>query len=84
MAETPTPRWRPIADLPIIASMLDSLLHDDEGQYRTLLECRPKPSVLDEHTGDRVIRVFTQHKGDLSLYGEQLARWATEDVPATQ
>jgi len=84
MAEKPTPRWRPLADLPIIASMLDPLLHDAAGQSRTLLECRPQPSVLDDHTVARVIRVFTEQQGDLPLYGEHLARWANKDVPAAQ
>jgi hypothetical protein len=59
-------------------------LHDDEGQYRTLLECRPKPYVLDDATVDRVIRVFTQQKDDLPLYEEQVARWAKMDLTASQ
>lgn len=42
--------WRPIGDLPVMASILDSMLHDDEGQYRTLCECRPKPYVLGDDT----------------------------------
>ena len=62
-----TSRWRPISDLPVMASILDSMLHDDEGQYRTLCECRPKPYVLDDHTVGRVIQVFTQQKTDLPL-----------------
>ena len=61
-----TPRWRPISDLSVLASILDSMLHDDEGQYRTLCECRPKPYVLDDHTVGRVIEVFTQQKADLA------------------
>ncbi len=84
MSEAQTPRWRPIRDLPILTSILDSMLHDVEGQYRTLLECRPKPYVLDDSTVDRVIRVFRQQKGDLPVYGEQLARWATADLSASQ
>ena len=80
----PTPRWRPISDLPIVASILDSMLHDDEGQYRTLLECRPKPYVLDDQTVGRVIQVFTQQKADLPIYQQQLARWNTGDLSATQ
>src|ERR1700680_4519275 len=40
VSEKPTPQWRPIRDLPIVASILDSMLHDDEGHYRTFLECR--------------------------------------------
>jgi hypothetical protein len=84
VSEERTPRWRSIRDLPIVASILDSMLHDDEGHYRTLLECRPKPYVLDDVTVDRVIRVFTQQKGDLPLYGEQLAQWAKGNLTGSQ
>ena len=80
----PRPRWRPISDLPVVASILDSMLHDDEGQYRTLLECRPKPYVLDDQTVGRVIQVFTQQKADLPIYQQQLSRWNTGDLSATQ
>jgi len=79
-----TPRWRPISDLPVVASILDSMLHDDEGQYRTLCECRPKPYVLDDHTVGRVIQVFTQQKVDLPLYQQQLWHWMEGDLPASQ
>ena len=80
----PTPRWRPISDLTIVASILDSMLHDDEGQYRTLCECRPKTYVLDDHTVVRVIQVFTQQKADLPLYQQQLAHWMAGDLTASQ
>jgi len=79
-----TPSWRPISDLPVVASILDSMLHDDEGQYRTLCECRPKPYVLDDHTVGRVIQVFTQQKADLPLYQQQLSHWMEGDLPASQ
>ena len=80
----PTPRWRPISDLTIVASILDSMLHDDEGQYRTLLECRPKPYVLDDHTVGRVIQVFTQQKTDLPLYQGQVSHWMAGDLTVSQ
>ena len=80
----PKSPWRPINDLPIVASILDSMLHDDEGQYRTLLECRAKPYVLDDHTVGRVIQVFTQQKADLPLYQQQLSHWIAGDLTASQ
>ena len=81
---SPTPCWRPISDLPIVVSILDSMLHDDEGQYRTLLECRPKPYVLDDYTVGRVVQVFTQQKADLRLYQQQLSHWIAGDLTAGQ
>ena len=79
-----TSRWRPISDLPVMASILDSMLHDDEGQYRTLCECRPKPYVLDDHTVVRVIQVFTQQKTDLPLYQGQVSHWMAGDLTVSQ
>ena len=79
-----TSRWRPISDLPVMASILDSMLHDDEGQYRTLCECRPKPYVLDDHTVVRVIQVFTQQKTDLPLYQGQVSHWMAGDLTVNQ
>ena len=80
----PRPHWRPISDLPVVASILESMLHDDEGQYRTLLECRSQPYVLDDHTVGRVIQVFTQQKADLPLYQQQLSHWMAGDLTASQ
>jgi hypothetical protein len=60
------------------------MLHDDEGQYRTLLECRPKPYVLDDHTVGRVIQVFTQQKTDLPLYQGQVSHWMAGDLTVSQ
>jgi hypothetical protein len=79
-----TSRWRPISDLPLVASILDSMLHDDEGQYRTLCECRPKPYVLDDDTVGRVIQVFTQQKADLPIYEQQLSHWLQGNLTANQ
>jgi len=31
--------------------------------------------VLDDHTVDRVIKVYTAQAGDVGLYAEQLSRW---------
>ncbi len=82
--DEPEPTWQPIGRLPLIASIVDGMLADDQQTYATLLEARPKPSVLDDATVARTKRVFTEQQDDLWLYEEQLARWKRLDLTAGQ
>lgn len=75
MADQPTPHWQPIAQLPLIASLIDGALDDAEEQDATLQEAKPKPHVLDDDTVGRVVKVYTEQHEDLWLYEEQLRRW---------
>jgi hypothetical protein len=56
--------------------MIDNWLADVEIQYQTLEECRPTPHVLDDHTVERVVEVYSVQRDDVSLYEEQLRRWS--------
>ena len=67
--------WQPISALPLIGSMIDSLLDEVEKQYANLEACRSKPHVLDDHTVGRVIKLYSDQAEDLLLYEEQLSRW---------
>jgi hypothetical protein len=82
--DEPEPIWQPISRLPLIASIIDGMLADDQQTYATLLEARPKPHVLDDATVARTRRVFTEQQDDLWLYEEQLARWKRLDLTAGQ
>ncbi len=82
--DEPEPTWQPISRLPLIASIIDGMLADDQQTYATLLEARPKPHVLDDATVARTRRVFTEQQDDLWLYEEQLARWKRLDLTASQ
>jgi hypothetical protein len=73
MAEKPTPRFHPIARLPVIATLVDGQLEGAEEQYQLLLQARP--GSLDDATVARVVRVFTEEMEFLDIYDEQLARW---------
>ena len=79
-----TPHWRSISDLPVVASLLEIMLYEDEGQYRTLRECRPRPYVLDDETVERVIQDFSEQKADLSLFRQQLSHWLEGDLTASE
>jgi hypothetical protein len=72
---TQPPHWNPISRLPEIATAIDGMLEMAEEQYRTLLEVRERPHVLDDSTVGSVIEVFTKESEDLWLYEEQLRRW---------
>lgn len=76
--------WQPIESLPLIGSMVDSLLDEAEQQYADLSSCRSKPHVLDDYTMDRVLKVYSDQAKDVDLYEEQLARWSKLNLASTQ
>jgi hypothetical protein len=82
--DEPEPTWQPLSRLPLIATIIDGMLADDRETYATLLEARPRPSVMDDATVARVKRVFTEQQDDLWLYEEQLAHWGRQDLTAGQ
>jgi len=79
-----TPNWQPISALPMIAFMIDGMLHDTQEQYKTLLEARNKPHVLDDDTVDRVYSVFTTQLEYVALYDEQFSRWKNGRLSSDQ
>ena len=79
---TPTPRWQPIASLPLIARVIDGQLETAEEQHRLLLQAQP--GSLDDATVERVVRVFTEEVDLLAVYDEQLGRWRSGPVTGAQ
>ena len=84
MTKRPTPRWQPISQLPFIAHVLDGMLESAAETGQALEEARLKPYVLDDATVNRVLQVYTAQQDDLWLYEEQLKRWGTLSLTATQ
>jgi len=80
----PKPQWQPLSKLPLVASMIDGALAETQEQYQTLLEAKPRPHVLDDYTVGRVTKVYGDQRQDVSLYAEQLARWANEPLTTAQ
>jgi hypothetical protein len=78
------PNFQPIEALAMVAQHIDGMLEADREQYETLLEAKPKPQVLDDHTVNRVIAAFTTQKNDFSLFDEQLRRWQALDLTDDQ
>ncbi len=60
--------------------MIDGMLENAQEQYRTLLEARPKPHVLDDGIVGRLVEVYTAQRDDLWLWDEQLRRWSGESL----
>jgi len=47
---TQTPQWQPSGTVFLVGTMIDGMLENAQEQYQTLVEARPKPHVLDDHT----------------------------------
>ncbi len=60
------------------------MLESAQEQYPTLLEAQPRPYVLDDHTVNRVISVYTTQQDDLWVFEEQLKRWKGQTLTAAQ
>ncbi len=84
MADDPVPNWQPITALPLIASLIDGELADGQEHYAALLEARSRPHVLDDATVERSIKLHTEQRDFLWVFEEQLVRWRSEPLSATQ
>ena len=84
MSKNQQPNWHPISGLPLIGSMIDGMLQEDEEQYQTLQEVKPKPHVLDDSTVERVIRLYTSQSDYFPIYEEQLKRWKKTEITRAQ
>ena len=78
------PNWRLISDLPLIAHLIDEGLSDSEEQYKTFLEVRQKPHVLDDAIIDRAIRFYNEESELIETYDEQLSRWRKGKLTESQ
>ena len=76
----PVPTWQPSGKVFLVGTMIDGMLENAQEQYRTLVEARPKPHVLDDHTVGRLVEVYKAQRDDLWLWDEQLRRWAGESL----
>ena len=81
---TPKVNWQPISALPLIGSMIDSLLDEVEKQNANLQAGRAKPYVFDNYTIGRVIKVYSDQAEDLGLYEGQLSRWKAMNLTPAQ
>jgi hypothetical protein len=79
------PADQPIGMLPVLAKLIDEELAAARELYATLSEARSKPHVLDDHTVQRVQRMYGEKLEFLPDYERQLSRWrALVLIPAQQ
>ena len=67
----------------MLVHLIDEGLADARGLMRTLEEARAKPHLLDDHTVDRIFKVYGETREDIALYREQLARWREKELTFT-
>ena len=81
MADNQEPEWKDISFLPLIGNLIDQGVKDIEDSYRTFLEAKSKPHVLDDRTIERALKIYGDRKTDHWFFEEQIARWKKLPLP---
>lgn len=84
MTERPEPNWQPISQLPLLTSMVDTVLENTEEQYQTFASVKDRPYVLDDDIVNRAIRLYQAQIDDVWFYEEQFSRWLAEPLTDLQ
>lgn len=69
------PNRLPISQLPLLTHLIDESLEEAENQYQNLLEAKSKPYVLDDHTIQRIINLYTDELELNPIHEQQIKRW---------
>lgn len=64
--------------------MIQGILENSLEQYHSLLEASKKPYVLDDHTIQRTLKLFSAQKEDHWLWEHQLSLWEQLDLAPFQ
>jgi len=75
---------RPISYLSLFATALNGDLSSAREQYKTLLPAKDKPSVLDDETVNRIIRLHEEKNEFIENYERQFKLWRKEKLSANQ
>ena len=78
------PNWQPISMLPIVSESVDGMLSATEDQLVNLRAAQAKPHVMDDHTLNRVAKVYNEQLEHIELFEQQLYRWQKENLTADQ
>ncbi len=76
--------WHPISMLPVFSEMIEGMLENTLDQLKTIYPVMDKPHVLDDHTVNRIIKLYSEQLGDQWLIDTQLARWKEDGLTETQ
>ncbi|MBL7110261.1 MAG: hypothetical protein ISS11_08490 [Candidatus Marinimicrobia bacterium] len=69
---------RPISYLPMISDLTYGELEEAENMLSYMLEAKERPSSLDDHTIDRVIRLYSEKIDMVPVYKAQLEYWKND------
>ena len=75
---------RPISYLSLFATALNGDLSSVKEQYTTLLPAKDKPSVLDDETVNRIIRLHEEKSEFIENYKRQFKIWRKEQLTPSQ
>lgn len=75
---------RPISYLSLFATALNGDLSSAPDQYKTLLPAKDKPSVLDDETVNRIIRLHEEKNEFIENYERQFKLWRKEKLSSNQ
>ena len=78
------PNWQPLSLLPLFVRVIDGMTDSVEEQLLNLQRAEAQPHLLDNATIDRLTGVYSEQKGELWLYEEQLGRWKKQSPTAAQ
>jgi hypothetical protein len=75
---------RPIAYLSLFVTAINGDLSSVREQYKILLPAKDKPSVLDDETVDRIIRLHKEKNEFIDNYQRQFKLWRKEKLTPNQ
>jgi len=75
---------RPVSYLPLFATALNGDLASAREQYKTLLPVKEKPSVLNDETVNRIIRLHEEKNEFIENYERQFKLWRKEKLTPDQ
>ncbi len=75
---------RPISYLSLFATALNGDLSSVREQYKTMLPAKEKPSILDDETVNRIIRLHEEKNEFIENYERQFKLWRKEKLTPNQ
>lgn len=78
------PRWQPISELPMIATLIDNFVDETQGQWCTLSSARDERDPINEKLLEAVAMVYAEHSEHAKVFREQLIIWQRGSLDQSQ
>lgn len=76
--------WYSLNAINLVGGIIDKMLEDLQEPYQNLKKAQAKPQLLNDGMVQRAIRVYSQERGLLPAYREQLCRWKQDNLTSEQ